>query len=379
MSDEKPAATKATPIERLLDLLERAWRDRKEPDGLFRKLLRWIRWLLTGVTALYWISLVTILLLLEYVGEKHLTLAYLVYLPAHGWLLPIFVLAPVCLLFHPKLSLAYLPAVVLVLWFYMGYRVSSWEEPDPGRGFTILVNNTGQSGGNSLTPFIEQERPDIIALQEAGRERQYREAYPELHVKAEGEFTLISRFPILSSELVKEVGWYDQPVMARFVVEIHGREVAIYNVHMPSPRDDLSKASGRAMLVGFAWGDGYLGQTKQRLHEPWRARVLLAEDLAKWITTETLPVLAVGDFNMPDHGAVYNTISAGLTDSFAEKGKGYGFTFPGETRNPLTFFGPWLRIDYIFCGSDFEPTYARAEPHRKSQHRAVVASFNFAE
>ena len=39
-----------------------------------------------------------------------------------------------------------------------------------------------------------------------------------------------------------------------------------------------------------------------------------------------------------------------MTDAFTRAGRGWGLTFPGVTRNPLTVFGPWLRLDYFFVG-----------------------------
>ena len=99
----------------------------------------------------------------------------------------------------------------------------------------------------------------------------------------------------------------------------------------------------------------------------------LERDLLSVFQHEKRPFLAVGDFNMPDHGYAYHLFAGQLTDAAKRAGRGYGFTLPGTTRNPLSLFGPWLRIDYIFSSAALKPIYCRTEDWRKSQHRAVAA------
>jgi vancomycin resistance protein VanJ len=82
---------------------------------------------------------------------------------------------------------------------------------------------------------------------------------------------------------------------------------------------------------------------------------------------------------MPSRGHIHGLFASHLTDAFAACGRGYGLTFPGYTSNPLTLFGPWLRIDYLFAGRGFKPIYCNTERERKSQHRAVAARFEMAE
>ena len=64
-----------------------------------------------------------------------------------------------------------------------------------------------------------------------------------------------------------------------------------------------------------------------------------ADALAEVIENDPRPKLAVGDFNMPNHGRVYHRMTRNLSDAFEESGRGYGFTMPGKTRNPLALFG----------------------------------------
>jgi len=368
----------ATPIDRLLDKLDRLWKDRKDSSGAFQWLLKWIRRLLAFTTVAYLVSLCLILLALEYHGEKNLTLCFLLYAPPLGWLLPLIPLVPLCLLFCPRWALLHIPCVLILLLGYMDYNFTGGSEPS-GESLKIMINNIGQKGKTSLTPFIEREKPDVIALQEAGRGRQYAEAYPLHHVVAVGEFTLISKYPILDSGFVREANWLGKPAAAWFEIDVNGSPIVIYNIHIPSPRGDLGKLRGRGLALGvIGWAGSRLMEVRDRYQESWNIRMEFADALAETIENDPRPKLAVGDFNMPNHGQVYHRMTRNLSDSFAQSGRGYGFTMPGKTRNPLALFGPWMRLDYILCGEGLRPANCRVEPDRESQHRAVVAEIELA-
>ena len=97
------------------------------------------------------------------------------------------------------------------------------------------------------------------------------------------------------------------------------------------------------------------------------------------VAAETDPVIVAGDFNLPARGQAYHRFAQDLTDTFEARGRGYGFTFPGRTRNPFSLFGPWLRLDLVFVSRDWRVLSSLVEPKRPSQHRAVVATFEIKE
>ena len=82
----------------------------------------------------------------------------------------------------------------------------------------------------------------------------------------------------------------------------------------------------------------------------------LRQNLIQHLKKETRPFLVAGDFNMPSSAYIHGLFASEFNDVFAAKGRGYGYTFPGRSWNPLSFFGHWLRIDYIFAGPTWEPT-----------------------
>ena len=102
----------------------------------------------------------------------------------------------------------------------------------------------------------------------------------------------------------------------------------------------------------------------------------MSRDIIAILQKETVPFLVVGDFNMPANGRTADLFRATMSDAFQQKGRGLGNTFPGSSDNRMAdFFGPWLRLDYLFAGKDWEPLMCRVEPRVAGQHLAVMARF----
>ncbi|MDA7916422.1 hypothetical protein N9B94_04230, partial [Verrucomicrobia bacterium] len=173
---EKPAAVR-TPLDRILDFLERFWKSRRDPEGVYQKTMMWVRRGVAVLNITYLVVLTLILLLLEFHGERNLTLCFLLFLPAQGWLTPLIALVPINLLLHPKWSLAVIPAFLMVFWLYLDWQWRTWEEAT-GPSLTVMTNNVGQNNRQSMRPFLNQEEPSIIVLQEAGRKGAFERDYP---------------------------------------------------------------------------------------------------------------------------------------------------------------------------------------------------------
>jgi vancomycin resistance protein VanJ len=367
-----------TILERLLDRCVACVRDRKNPAGAFQRWLRRARLALKVVTWLYCFVLVTVLGVMEWRSESFWLTSFLMFFPVQGWLLPLIVLTPLCLLFSPRLCLWHLGAAIVVLLFFMGYKWTL-NPGRPGAGaVTLVTNNIGENNKQSLTPFITDERPDLIVLEDAmARGLAYKAAYTNHHVRWEDQFVLISRWPVKDSGVVPLRDLEDHPIAAWFDVDREGLTLRVYAVHFPSPRRQLEGMRGLGVLAAAFGREGRHG-SKLRVanRDFWNRQVHMANEFVELVARETIPCIVAGDFNVPGYGRIYHTFARQFTDAFAERGRGYGFTFPGTTRNPLTLFGPWMRLDYVFSNASLRPVYCRAESDRKSQHRAVVASFD---
>lgn len=348
--------------------------------GCFRLIRRLLRWSMIA----YLVMLLATLLMMRFVGERNVFFAFVIYLPPLLWYLPLLVIAPLCLLVWEWRSLIIAAVVVsaAVTLFHHG----GWKAPSAApsaRTLTVLTNNRGQHGKGSMKPFKEATKPDIMAFQEgeAHAERYLADpAYSEFkHGKDFDEFALVSRYPIISVDGVK-VTAKSGPMLvaARYVIDFEGQQIVIYNTHLPSPRDAIRYH----MRGAFMWGLIGIPGT------PWNKKRLAIQaewdDRASWVTQlidiakkETLPTLMVGDFNMPSLGWCHAQVTNVFGDAHAVAGAGAGFTFPGETHNPLALGQPWMRIDYLFFDrARWQCVGSVTEQGRAAQHVAVAATFS---
>lgn len=337
--------------------------------------LAWFRRALGWLTVAYGIGLLLLLLSLEWCGERNWVFSLLLYAPIQTCLLPLALLTPACLLFRWRLVVWHFLAVVMLLFGYMTFRWSSVPPPTASE-LKAVSFNFGESNRGQFMSFLEAEKPDIILLQDArNRGADFAAKIPGMYASDLGQFALLSKFPIQKAALVDSAQTDGQPVAARYEVQFKGRTIALYNVHLPTPRQQLSRFLGGRRILGDLVGHGHreavYGNYRDWVHE----RIRLGQALAGVLGQEQYPMIVGGDFNTPDHGYIYHMFAHEMTDAFTKAGRGWGLTFPGSTHNPIALYGPWLRIDYFFVGRGWRVTECRPEPGRKSQHKAVFARF----
>jgi endonuclease/exonuclease/phosphatase (EEP) superfamily protein YafD len=350
-------------------------------------LLRWVAiWCgrLVLVAFLVWfVAFAALLVLLRWVGESNPTTVFALYLPPLIWVLPGLFLWPPLLILRFRaacfLTALALPLVILGL----GYRFNSVPElPEPkarpSHSLMVLTNNRGQNGGHSLRPFKNWIQPDLMLFQESSapaasylRDPSYAEFS---HGQTVGEFTLISRFPIIKAEsITRSSSVRSYRYGARFELDWNGKHIAIYNVHLPSPRGTLLAMRSGAFLYGLPIPSARWSARRQQISHFWIEHQDHALDLITRLQAETLPCVLAGDFNAPHLGTIHRHLTQQLTDTHQSAGSGFGFTFPGQTNNPLALGQPWLRLDYVFCNHNWHVLGSWTESDRPSQHRSVAA------
>jgi endonuclease/exonuclease/phosphatase family metal-dependent hydrolase len=370
--------------DRLLKKLGHWLSDDDVRAGFLSKIRRVNRIFVRSISIGTALLLIFIILGFRFIGEKNLTFAFLLYLPRVAFLIPVAVFIPFTLLFCRKSFLLLVGSSLIFLFPGLGWRPGSEPVPEasiPGESLTVLTYNRGQHANQSLQPFKNRTDPDIIIFQEAGgRAERYRvaEGYEKYtHTLDEAEFTLLSRYPILGSnpiQLNSSLG--SAPAAARFEIDFHGQKIVLLAVHTLSPRDTLLSYRRGAFLWGILGVPGTPFSRKREINQAyWDKRIEEMKELQKIIADDPHPTLVAGDFNAPSGGYIHRLLLEDLLDAHQHSGAGFGYTFPGTTRNPLSLGGPWMRIDYLFCDDKWEPTWCITEKERPSQHRAVTAQF----
>ena len=348
------------------------WRGLTLREGLIR-LYR----LVGDAVAVSSVSLIVVLsfflFLLDYYGERHWLLAIALYLPGLVWLLPVAIFVPLCLVFCFRISLLWIVYGVAVVFLYLGYQTGESKPPEDQPDLTLVSNNVGNNARTSVDSFAAGFDPDILLFQEARPPRYYREKYPGMHLSSHGEFAAVSKLPIVEADWLARPRWGANAIGARYVVELQsGKRVVIYNIHMPTRRFIMSGIKGKGMvsaMLGRSDGYGSLVRTQNR--DFFAGQIEVVKELIAQAESESLPVLLCGDFNIPGNGYLYSLLTGAFQDAFVASGTGFGYTFPGKTRNPLSLFRPWLRIDHTFYGSGVRPLAWEVEKNRPSQHRAI--------
>ncbi len=317
---------------------------------------------------------------MRWIGEQNITTAFLLFLPPLGWLLPMIPLLLLALVFHWRCLGALLILVVLIGWGGLGWRspMLRFSTVCSGATLSVMTYNRGESRNQSLQPFKQATLPDVLVMQDAAnhldgylRSAEYAEFK---YGQSAGEHVILSKYPIKESLLLPAASPGRQSRVARFVIEWQGRLVSIYSVHLLTPRNALhSHARG-----AFLWGVLALPGTpwvakRQHYQEFWDGQMADARSVINAVRADPYPSIIAGDFNSPHLGFTHQMITKELGDSHLEAGSGFGFTFPGDSRNPLSMWGPWLRIDYIFHDHRWQAVECITERNRPSQHRAVVA------
>lgn len=300
------------------------------------------------------------------------------YLPQVIWALPAPVLVLGMLLCGPRMRLwALLPLLLggLVLGPLMGYANLFRLSPGITRGSRLRVMTYNIERGSTSVPhllrLIEQEHPDLFLSQDTSGSftDALRKAYPTWNIERTGELLVATPLPLRAVEnvalpLQKTMPW-KVCSYTRCLVRVGDTDVAVFNLHLVTPRYALMKA--RRDKYAILRGKRSLGV--EELIDNAQTRVAQAEEVAKRIAQEKGPVVVAGDFNAPLASLACQKMQAqGLRDAFALAGRGYGYTF-GHTQR---FDEPFLRIDHIFASSQFVAYECSVSPVKLSDHLPVI-------
>jgi endonuclease/exonuclease/phosphatase (EEP) superfamily protein YafD len=264
----------------------------------------------------------------------------------------------------PRLAFGCLLAAAGWAVFYVPYLLPrNADQPPDEADFTILTFNLKAATENidTLVTIIEEANTDIVALQElsvpaaARFEEALDDLYPEMAFYARNPGNsgagIMSRYPIESDEYWQNMDIEGALGNVRAALDVDGTLIALYSVH---PRPPVSFEAGFTL-------DAHSEEVN----------VLMDR-----LSSETLPTVLAGDFNMTPWMDEYDQVSADYTDSFREAGvSSFGFTFPAGRVN-----FPMIRLDYVFHDDNFVglnsyPWHASGE----SDHQPFWTALAFVE
>lgn len=270
---------------------------------------------------------------------------------------------------RPFKALAQLiPVAFLLVSYGPFYAPRTTAAASTADSLVVVTHNlyARQSGFETVVAMLRATDADVITLQElsleaaAALEAELGERYPHraLHPQSSSPIHgqgILSKFPIVDDEFWR-IGLGQQ----RAVLEIHGRQVTVYNPHPNMPFEFKRLPPFDAMK-----------------------RDAVMDDMLQRLARESGPVIVAGDFNFNDQSYQYERLAAVLTDSWREAGFGMGNTWPAVhdadyevTEWPQAAIpAPIMRIDFVFHSAHFATQDVQVWPTSVgSDHRPVRAT-----
>lgn len=362
-----------------------------------RPLRRWtarLCWAWMVVALLTWVLLIT-------TSERFLPATLLAYGPRFVMLLPFLVLVPTALVLVRSALLPLSVALLVVLGPIMGGRVS-WRTvgratPPTAQAENVRVLSFNVDGGTRVAmrfrELVNEVRPDLIALQECGDVLwDTLAALPQFHRARLANVCTASRWPITSADSmpradfarIAQYGYGGTGLVSRFTVATPRGELTFVNLHLETARKGLEALSGEDGFIPDRIGakvarktvapsEDARGGVLTRINLNARIRDRESERASIWSSRgdRSIPLLIVGDFNLPVESTIFRQHWGGFTDAFEAAGTGFGWSKREGTLLRI-------RIDHVL-GNDAAPTPVGVWLGRDlgSDHLPVVADLRW--
>jgi endonuclease/exonuclease/phosphatase (EEP) superfamily protein YafD len=233
--------------------------------------------------------------------------------------------------------------------------------------YNVLVTN---KHAGALAELVRAEQPDVVVLQELsspfaedltrrlGGDYPYRDLVGvSATTDGAGTFSRLPLLDVAGFRLSREGNPFQ-----RVHLELDGREIVLYNVHLATPRIQLRNPPGPIPRIL----SGFVASTREQ-----ELRRLIDETAGV-----TQPLILAGDFNLAAGSRPYRSFPASWRDAYAERGWGFGHTFPTHYRlwwSKISISVPLIRIDYVLSSPEITPLRARVAWIDGSDHLPLLA------
>jgi len=236
--------------------------------------------------------------------------------------------------------------------------------------FNVWIDNPRL---NRVIEWLHTSAPDIVLLQEVPPFWQdgipdLRDLYPyaagQPNIEEGNAKLLLSRYPIRN---VTEFSLASDDIFRqqRAVIDVNGRDIAVYNVHLYPLKGDTPRTRAPFNLYSSLWNAIWSFDDRIR-----RGQV---DALLARLADERLPYIVGGDFNFSDQTVLYERMAARLVDSYREAGWGMGWTWPADAAEGLSSNVPLLvRVDYVWHSAGLRAVVARVAPSLASDHMPLM-------
>jgi endonuclease/exonuclease/phosphatase (EEP) superfamily protein YafD len=312
---------------------------------------------------------------LRFVGERWWATTAAMYLPRGYLALPAAAITLGLVIWGPRrLLLAQLVSAAVLLFPILGLTFSRPPAPTPGAPHLRLVSHNVASGNYGWAEVVEEiaaYQPDIVLMQETGAKvnEALHAKFPGFSYRADGQFTIASRYPVIDFQEAPPIGW--PLAYARYRLDTPAGPIRVYNVHAMTPHrvleDMLGKGLRHQIMSGRVFDNPAAGDLEANAAQRLAELRAVADDAA----SSPEPVIIAGDTNSPGLSWGFATVMSKFQDGFAAAGNGLGYTYPALKRT-------WMRIDRVLAAAPFRFLTFEVMNKGSSDHRGVVADLELA-
>lgn len=209
------------------------------------------------------------------------------------------------------------------------------------------------NGEKEAATTLKSLGADLYALQEVSAWTARSRDFLQLPYSAnDGEFLVLSRYPILRSQLVElQTGRFPRPCQV-VDLQLPGGPLRVINVHL-------------SLLVhGPQWLVNHRSELSQHVPQALNDR---RGQIGRLLPLLQGPCLVAGDFNSQPRDNCLKPLESRMRDSFRQAGLGWGFSFESTL--------PALRIDYIWHSPELSCLSFETVPSLSSDHMPIMADF----
>lgn len=332
---------------------------------------------------------------------SHYAPSHNTWIQAFGLIYPIIIIVNLVFLFYwiiAKSRLAVFSLVILLIGFnniFDNFQMSSSSSSDAQQDqIKVLSYNVQQFGEQTkdestlvtkseIINFLIDQNADIVCLQEyhsannelykpikeirdtLNAETYYYESYFNPKYNQLSGLVTFSKYKAVNKGKLKFTGSRTFGIYTD--VLINDDTIRIFNIHLASIK--LVPADLDFVVNPDADNSDDLKSHSSDIYNKLIQAYLLREKQLNYLVNEIkstkYEIILCGDFNDTPSSWVYNQLETYLTDTFVKKGSGIGRTYAG----PL----PFLRIDYILAGNNFNTVDFTRHDLKRSDHFPISA------
>jgi vancomycin resistance protein VanJ len=322
---------------------------------------------------LYLLGLLGVTMLIHVWADTWWVATLVLFGPRWIWAAPLALLVLPSLVLRRRLLVPLGAAALLVVGPVMGFELpalSTLAEGGERRDLRVMTYNLGSGKVRleTLMDLLQEIAPDIAVFQECNL------VVDPPWIRSKGwnadmvwGSCVVSRYPIRKVDVRDPKDVWEMNgsgVIVRYEIETAERVVHIVNVHLATVREGLSEAMRRAWKAAPTLE----ANIQQRAFESGLARAWAAR--AEGLGSGSLvPLLVMGDFNMPVESAIYRRFWSSFTNAFSEVGFGFGMTKKTKWHG--------IRIDHVLLGPGWACQRAWVGPGIGGDHRPMIADLRW--